>query len=678
MEKYVRLNKTVANKGSLVPIEVLEDSAMLKDHLKEDPNADWYTSIYYYSKEAKEYFDKNDHSIKGYNGPAFSNKLVFDFDSKVLDEAKQDSITLLTRLLEDGVDIQNSSRVYFSGSKGFHVEIPVNKEFTPDELKSICTNIAGDLKTFDSKVYNTTRLFRLQGTRHQETGLYKTELEPNDLNELSIDEIKKKASFKTVLGFTPKSVENLAFLDKYKVVTKPKVLQVVTTDTETGINGLDTIDFTQCPRTTPRCIYALSKGIMVPGEGERNAIFFRLAAYYKNQGHSKEETHGLLKGIARNNSLLYPNAEPFKKQEIWNTVLSSVYSPSANWKAIPGAAGTDKENPTIKRYCDAIGKHTSHKCCLHTESSTNDKTTMEISEVFDSFKVFAENFDKNIVRTGINFVDDNMKIATGTSTLLVGAAGSGKTTASLNMLELAGQTNQQNMFFSMDMHRNMVYLKLAQKLTNYSQEQIFDFHRTGNKIKIGEIKEIIALKYKNTLFDFSSTLTLDQMQVKILDAEQKTGNKMKLVITDYASRISGPHSDTYANARYNALKSKEVADITDVASIILSQISRNTGDGGTPIRTKRAAKESGDWEESASNVITMWRPFMGDHERDDVVRFFLAKNRMGPELEGILHWDGAKGLIRDMSDQELMDYNALRGENAEREYLKLKAGKSFT
>ena len=679
MEKYARLNKTVNNKGLLVPLEVIEDPAQLKDYLKEAPNTDWYTSVYYYSKEAKDYFDNNGQSIKGYTGTALANKLVFDLDSKNLEEAKQDTITLLTRLQEDGIDIQSSTRIYFSGSKGFHIEVPVSREFTPEELKSVCTNIAGDLQTFDEKVYNTTRLFRLPGTKHQDTNLYKTELDPLDLQELSIEDIKKKALLKTYSDFKPKVVDNLAFLDKYKTApTKPKVQQVVTTDAETGIRGLDNIDFTQCPRTTPRCIYALSKGIMVPGEGERNAIFFRLAAYYKNQGHSKEETHGLLKGIARNNSLLYPDAEPFKKQEIWNTVLSSVYSPSSNWKAIPGAAGTDKDNPIIKRYCDAIGKHTNHKCCLHHDAATHAQTTVEISEVFDSFKTFAENFDKNIVKTGINFIDDNMKIATGTTTLLVGAAGSGKTTASLNMLELAGKGQQQNMFFSMDMHKNMVYLKLAQKLTNYKQEQIFEFHRTGNKAKIQEIKDIIAQNYKYTLFDFSSTLTLEQQQQKIIEAEQKTGNKIKLVITDYASRISGPHSDTYANARYNALKSKEVADTTDVASIILSQISRNTGDGGTPIRTKRAAKESGDWEESASNVITMWRPFMGDHERDDVVRFFLAKNRMGPELEGILHWDGAKGIIRDMTDQELLDYNALRGENAEREYLKLKAGKSFT
>lgn len=676
MEKYVRLNKTLTGRGLIVPISTIEDPAQLKNYIQADDNFDWYTSLYFYGKEAKEHYEGNNNSIAGYKGPTFSDKLVFDFDAESIEDAKKDSIELLRRLQQDGVNVDASSRIYFSGNKGFHVEIPVSKDFTPTELKTICTNMAKDLKTFDPKVYNTTRLFRLANTRHQETGLYKTELEPIELQQLTIAQIKQKATQKTISDFKPVMVMDLNFINKYNTKTyeKPKSVVVSIDEDTSGIRGMTDIDFDSCPRNKPRCIHALERGIMVPGIGERNALFLRLAAYYRNQGMTKDGVYNNLKSISRLNAGLYPESESFSKEEIWNTVVTSVFANNGAWKTVPGAAGTDADNPLLKRYCDAVDKYSTQKCCLHAETTT-DKTTIEISEVFDSFKNFAENLDKNIVKTGINFIDTNMKIVTGTTTLLVGAAGSGKTTASLNILEMAGDLGQQSMFFSMDMHKNLVYLKLAQKLTNYKQDDIFNFHRTGDTKKIKEIKDIIAEKYKMTLFDFSSTLSLDQMRDKVFDAEQKTGNKIKIVITDYASRIDGPHSDTYANARYNALKSKETSDVTDAAWIILSQISRTTGDGGTPIRTKRAAKESGDWEEAATNVITMWRPFMGDHDRDDVVRMYLAKNRMGAELENILHWDGAKGLIRDMSQQELDDYNALRGDKAEKEYLKIKQGR---
>jgi hypothetical protein len=251
----------------------------------------------------------------------------------------------------------------------------------------------------------------------------------------------------------------------------------------------------------------------------------------------------------------------------------------------------------------------------------------------------------------------------------------GKTTLALNILESSNVNNQPSVFFSLDMHKNLIYLKLAMKHTSYTKDQIFKFHKEKNKQKIEEIKKIITEAYKLTHFDFSTTLTLDQMRDKIFDIEQRTGQKLKFALVDYAGRISGPYSDVYANSNFNALKSVEIANVTDTATVILSQISRQTGDGATPIRTKRAAKESGTWEESATNVITMWRPFMGDADRDDVVRMFLAKNRMGSELEQVLYWDGSKSIIRDMSFDELADYSGSRGDKAEREYLRARSGK---
>ena len=61
---------------------------------------------------------------------------------------------------------------------------------------------------------------------------------------------------------------------------------------------------------------------------------------------------------------------------------------------------------------------------------------------------------------------------------------------------------------------------------------------------------------------------------------------------------------------------------------------------------------------------------MGEPKLDDVMRLFLAKNRMGKELEEVLNWDGAKGSIEDMSFADKAVYEEGRGGKAEREYLK--------
>lgn len=659
--KYVRLCRTVNTVGELITLE--DYNTNLQSYLDKNPESDWYTSVYYYSKEAKDYFDKNGR-LKDYVGPAYTSTLLFDFDNQDLNYTKETTIRLLEKLQSEGVDVVNSCRIYFSGNKGFHVQMFTEKLFNPSELKNICKNIIVSLdpkytqsssKVFDPTVYNLTRLIRIPNTKHQESGLYKIELEPSELLTLTIDQIKQKAKEPRKLEFQHTPVKNIAFLDKYMAVkTKPIVSDNTHIDIS-GIRGLNSIDYSSCPKNTPRCIYALSHGVMQSGIGERNTIFLRLAAFYKNQGMTKDVCYNTLKGIARENASLYPDQEAFTKEEIWNTVINSVYSENTNWKQIPGAAGTDAENEILKRYCKAIDNYTDKKCCLH-DKVENKQQVVHISNVADSFGKFANDFDNNTVKTGIKFVDNNMNIAIGTTNLLVGAAGSSKTTLLLNILENSNSLNQHSVFFSADMHKNLIYLKLAKKATGFNQDQIINFYKTGDKRNVDYVKAAIEARYGKTYFDFTSTLTLDEMKEKIFDIEQKIGNKVKLVGMDYAGRIAGPFADSYANATYNALRSSEIAAVTDAAWLILSQISRATGDGCAPLRTKRAAKDSGTWEESASNVITIWRPWMGNTEKDQVVRMFLAKNRMGKELETVLVFNGEKGEIRDMTEDEHLDY----------------------
>lgn len=653
MERFVRLNRTVVGSGRLIPLSDLEDRKILNSYLSADPEVDWYTSLFYFGPDAKALFDANN-SIAGYTGVALTNKLVFDLDCKNnLDQARLDTIEVLNRLKEEGVNVRESAVVYFSGGKGFHLEIPIDKELTPSELKTICSGIAGDLVSFDTSIYNTTRLFRLANTKHNVTGLYKIAFSPSEFAETGVAAIKELATKPRELEYIATTVTELGFLEKYKKPIEHKKPTLVVVDGDlSGIRGLETMDFTKCPRHVPRCIYALSQGIMVPGE--RSRILFRLATYYRNQGMPKEVTHRALKGICELNSKLYPEADLISKDEIWTQHIASAYSDNATVR--PGGYGSSEDNELLVKYCNAI--KSDMPCLLHSKNKTN--MVMKIDDVSNSFETFARHFDDNIVRTGIDFIDENMKMTVGTTTLLVGATGSGKTTVALNMMENANRLGQYTMFFSLDMHKNLIYLKLAQKLTNYSQDEVLSFYKSGDQRRIKEIRAAIAHHYDKTFFDFSSTLTIEEMRDRVLAAEEKSNQKIKLVVVDYASRISGPHSDAYSNARYNALRSVEVANVTDAAWIFINQISRNVGNGMTPLRTKRAAKESGDWEESASNVITMWRPFMGIEGQDDVIRMFMAKNRLGREIERPLLWDGAKATIRDFNEEERILYEEER------------------
>ncbi len=55
------------------------------------------------------------------------------------------------------------------------------------------------------------------------------------------------------------------------------------------------------------------------------------------------------------------------------------------------------------------------------------------------------------------------------------------------------------------------------------------------------------------------------------------------------------------------------------------------------------------------------------------MRIFLAKNRLGKELEEVLWWNGAKGEIRDMTKEEKEYYKETR-EFQEKEIYRLRKG----
>jgi len=419
MTKYVRLCKTTNTKGEIIPWTTSSDK---EKRVKVAPNSDWYTSLFHYEKEADDYFNTNK-SINGFSGKATLDELVFDLDCKNnVESARADGIALLKLLRREGLDLNKNVRIYFSGGKGFHIHVSVGKSLTNDEIKTICTNLAKGLTSFDAVVYNTTRLFRVPNTKHNKSGLFKIQLTAAEIQQKTVEEIKKLATKPRSLSLASVAAASLDFMAKYEETLKPKQTKSVVVDGDEGVRGLGEIKFKDCPNAMPRCVYALTHGIMESGVGERSQIFLRLAAYYKNQGMTKEAAYGALKGVARDNSRLYPEHDQFEPEEIWNTVIQSVYGKFSTWKTKPGTTGINADNEIFKKYCDSVDHLTDVPCSLH-HRKVAPNTTTTISGIENSFDNFATNFENNTVKTGIKLIDDNMKIAVGTTTLLCGATG---------------------------------------------------------------------------------------------------------------------------------------------------------------------------------------------------------------------------------------------------------------
>lgn len=189
--KYVELARFVPSLKRVIR-EKDSDGTFLYDirravpYAKKYNNTGIYTSVWHFN-------DTNiERSLR-------LGSLYFDIDNEdanqSLDECKRLYSYLSSYINED------SLIVYYTGKKGFHIECealalgidPAN------DLHSKYRYIASDLakklslSSLDFSVYDARRMWRLPGSKHQETGLYKTKL-TNDVLFSSIENIMKYSS----------------------------------------------------------------------------------------------------------------------------------------------------------------------------------------------------------------------------------------------------------------------------------------------------------------------------------------------------------------------------------------------------------------------------------------------------------------------------------------------------
>lgn len=130
--------------------------------------------------------------------------LYFDLDYKDdVEVALLDARSLVSYFGQMDIG-QEHIRIWFSGSKGFHIVItPELFGIKPHEeltyiIKNACMYVAHSiqLRSFDTRVYSIRRMWRLPDSIHQKTNLYCIELSHVQLLNLSISEIRDLAKTK--------------------------------------------------------------------------------------------------------------------------------------------------------------------------------------------------------------------------------------------------------------------------------------------------------------------------------------------------------------------------------------------------------------------------------------------------------------------------------------------------
>lgn len=165
-----------------------------------------HTSAFLHTEDLLKYRTEKG-GVAGYKGPCKAEFLHFDLDDKDFPERALVETRELVQRLKEAWDFKESGiRVYYSGNKGFHVYLTdgfekVGGAFNiPAKTKSTAMSVANGLATFDSNVYDLTHIFRAPNSLNPKSGLYKVPLTLEELEKMSLNDIKGIAKTKRRLG----------------------------------------------------------------------------------------------------------------------------------------------------------------------------------------------------------------------------------------------------------------------------------------------------------------------------------------------------------------------------------------------------------------------------------------------------------------------------------------------
>jgi len=268
------------------------------------------------------------------NSPACILPLHFDIDYPDDLEAARRSAIMLCEMLMDRIRLpQDSLDIAFSGYKGFHVVVDpkVFRAFYSPYALTLYRRMARRARDagvchLDESIYTRKRLWRLTGSRHGKSGLFKTPLTYEELRDISIDGIRKLAA-------SPRPDDTLArhSVCEEAVEWYRRAIAVVAGLKVQSAHTTANMKFKRGWRMPP-CIKAIQDAVLP--DGARHQTYLSLARFCRWIGMHPDEIRERIEALDSRNPIRDPDY-------IERTV---------GWACDrPGFPGCDDES--LRRYC---------------------------------------------------------------------------------------------------------------------------------------------------------------------------------------------------------------------------------------------------------------------------------------------------------------------------------------
>jgi len=267
-----------------------------------------------YFRFAQDFLDycEANKTVRGFSGKCYADYIPIDIDvDGNIEEALKISREFLQFVQAEFEVYIDQIPVWFSGSKGTHIALPINlfgevepAEDLPDRFRYIVDTF-GDWG-FDLTIYEKNRLFRLENTINSKSGLYKIRIpDIMSITEPKLLELAKSTGMKTDFDELYDVMENeslISIMGSYTPIQAMKVHSEKEADNE--------------------LLELFRSGAE---KGNRNNSAFFIARQLKYYGSEKEIALQILKWWNEKNT------EPLHEKEL-EAVVNSAYSKSGKTK----------------------------------------------------------------------------------------------------------------------------------------------------------------------------------------------------------------------------------------------------------------------------------------------------------------------------------------------------------
>lgn len=301
---------------------------------------DCFCSIFFFSHEILLYLQEHRvggrPSLAGYDGPVWAPFLPFDIDGHPSPQGAEEALALTratcTLLTERWQIPPAALHIYFSGAKGFHVQVDARvfgRVAPAVDLHRVFSHLRLEVARhlpelpearFDLSIGDKVRLLRLPNSRHSQSGLFKVPLSLDELQRLSPAEIRQLAQ-------TPRPLTRTSYaglLPRQPVRSVPAAVQLMRRARQRARRHRPHPYRFPAPPPSLEESLCPARQAMLAGDvpvGLRNNVAIRLASALRRAGYDHDLTRQLLLDWNRRLS------QPLPEREVLSVIRSAFARP---------------------------------------------------------------------------------------------------------------------------------------------------------------------------------------------------------------------------------------------------------------------------------------------------------------------------------------------------------------